>query len=523
MMANSDDERQSHAASQEHDERGRFFDTGERKRMEERFRLVVESTPNAMVMVDQSGQIEMVNAEAERVFGYARAELLGQRVEMLVPERFRPNHPQLRTAFFANLKSRRMGAGRDLYGLKKDGSEFPVEIGLNPIETDDGTMVLAAIVDISERKRMEERFRLVVESAPNAMVMVDSSGQIDMVNAEAERLFGYARTELLGQRVEMLVPKRFRANHPGLRMAFFADPKSRPMGAGRDLFGLKKDGSEFPVEIGLNPIETDDGPMVLAAIVDISERKQAEQDRERQSEELRRSNAELAEFAHVASHDLKAPLRAVQNLATWIAEDLEAGASDETRENLALLRRRGERLEKLLSGLMEYALVGHGESRPENVDTAALVLDIVEYLAPPPGFAVTCRGAMPILKTSKISLEHVFQNLISNALKHHDHVGGEVVISARSLGDKVEFTVQDDGQGIDPAYHDRIFVVFQTLKPRDEVEGSGVGLAIVKKIVEAHGGGIRVESEPPRRGTAFIFTWPNTAQDRGLARPQPWP
>jgi len=250
---------------------------------ERRFRLVVEAAPNSMVMVDQDGKIVMVNTQAERVFGYPRAELVGQPVEMLVPERFRSHHPQLRKTFFADVRPRSMGAGRDLYGLKKDGSEFPVEIGLNPIETDEGTMVLSAIVDITERKaaelalrESEQRFRLVVEAAPNSMVMVDRAGKIVMVNAQAERVFGYSRTELVGQPVEMLVPERFRSHHPELRKTFFADPQPRPMGAGRDLYGLKKDGSEFPVEIGLNPIETDEGTMVLSAIVDITARKAAE-------------------------------------------------------------------------------------------------------------------------------------------------------------------------------------------------------------------------------------------------------
>jgi len=251
---------------------------------ERRLQLIVEAAPNAVVMIDRSGEIVMVNAQAERVFGYSRAELVGQPVEMLVPERFRGHHPELRAAFFVDPRPRPMGAGRDLYGLKKDGSEFPIEIGLNPIETDDGTMVLSAIVDITERKaaeaalrESEQRFRLVVEAAPNAMVMSDQAGQILMVNTEAERLFGYSRAELVGQPVEMLVPERFRGHHPGLRAAFFVDPRPRPMGAGRDLYGLKKDGSEFPVEIGLNPIETDNGTMVLSAIVDITERKAADQ------------------------------------------------------------------------------------------------------------------------------------------------------------------------------------------------------------------------------------------------------
>ncbi len=251
---------------------------------EQRFRLVVEAAPNAMVITDRVGKIVMVNAQAERLFGYARAELVGQPVEMLVPERFRTHHPELRQTFFADPRPRPMGAGRELYGVKKDGSEFPVEIGLNPIETDEGTMVLSAIViDIAARKaaeralrESEQRFRLVVEAAPNAMVMIDRAGKIVMVNTQAERVFGYARAELEGQPVEMLVPERLRGHHPALRETFFADPRPRPMGAGRELYGLKKDGGEFQVEIGLNPIETDEGTMVLSAIVDITPRKAAE-------------------------------------------------------------------------------------------------------------------------------------------------------------------------------------------------------------------------------------------------------
>ena len=147
--------------------------------------------------------------------------MLGKPIEMLVPERFRRNHPALRSTFSSNPVSRPMGAGRDLYGLKKDGSEFPIEIGLNPIETEEGTMVLSAIVDITSRKRLEERFRQVVESAPNAMVMINGVGLIEMVNTQAERVFGYDRKEMLGQPVEMLVPVRYRPNHPQLRGSFF--------------------------------------------------------------------------------------------------------------------------------------------------------------------------------------------------------------------------------------------------------------------------------------------------------------
>src|SRR5688572_27490672 len=231
---------------------------------DELFRLAVESAPNAMILVDAEGRIVLVNAQTERLFGYARSELLGQTIERLVPERFRAAHPGQRRSFFADPRARAMGVGRDLYGLRKDGTEVPVEIGLNPLKTGQGSFVLAAVVDITERKRAEEKFRLAVESAPNAMLMVDDQGKIVLANAQAEKLFGYSREELLHRSIEMLVPGRFRGRHPGHRADFHASPRPRPMGADRELFAVRKDGTEVPVEIGLNPLQTAEGSFVLA-------------------------------------------------------------------------------------------------------------------------------------------------------------------------------------------------------------------------------------------------------------------
>jgi PAS domain S-box-containing protein len=210
-----------------------------------------------------------------------------------------------------------MGAGRDLYGLRKDGVEFPVEIGLNPVSSDNEELVLASIIDITERKRAEERFRRVVESAPNAIILVGGGGLITMVNSQTEKLFGYSREELVGGPIELLVPERFRAGHPMQRDSFFARPSVRSMGAGRDLYGRRKDGREFPVEIGLNPIHSDEGPLVLASVIDITERKRADADMRGMLDELQQMVSTLS----VATSDI---LAAASQVASGSSETATA-------------------------------------------------------------------------------------------------------------------------------------------------------------------------------------------------------
>ncbi|MFJ5776901.1 PAS domain S-box protein [Streptomyces sp. NPDC093094] len=244
---------------------------------EERFRGLLEAAPDAMVIVDGEGCIRLVNAQTETLFGYGRAELLGQSVDMLIPERFRAQHGHHRGGYAATRQVRPMGAGLELHGLRKDGTEFPVEISLSPLETTDGLLVSAAVRDVSDRKAAEERFRGLLEAAPDAMVIVDDEGRMRLVNAQTETLFGYGRAELLGQSVDMLIPERFRAQHGRHRGGYAATRQVRPMGAGLELHGLRKDGTEFPVEISLSPLETTDGLLVSAAVRDVSDRKAAEQ------------------------------------------------------------------------------------------------------------------------------------------------------------------------------------------------------------------------------------------------------
>ena len=235
------------------------------------FRLAVESAPNGMVMINGAGQIVLVNAQTEKLFGYSRDELMGQPVELLVPERFRQNHPAFRAEFFASPVVRTMGTGRDLFGRGQGWQRVP---GGNRSQSDSNRRRIVH----PERHRGHhgtQAWRREISIgrgvAPNGMVMINAAGQIVSANAQTEKLFGYSRDELMGQPVELLVPERFRQNHPAFRAEFFASPVVRTMGMGRDLYGRRKDGSEFPVEIGLNPIQTEGELFVLSAIVDITE------------------------------------------------------------------------------------------------------------------------------------------------------------------------------------------------------------------------------------------------------------
>lgn len=229
--------------------------------------------------------------------------------------------------------------------------------------------------------------------------------------------------------------------------------------------------------------------------------------------ELERSNQELDQFAYVASHDLRAPLRAVDHLATWIAEDAAALLPPTSQKHLRQLRERVARMDQLLNDLLTYARIGRADGKVETVSIAALLADIITFLAPPMGFQIRSTSVLPVFDTLRVPLELVIRNLISNAIKHHHQpTQGKVEIAVQDLGDFWEFCIGDNGPGIAAQYHDRIFGLFQTLQSRDQVEGSGMGLAIVKKAVEQRGGAIRVESTEGQ-GTTFYFTWPKMIKE----------
>lgn len=473
------------------------------------FQLIVESSPNAIVLVNKEGKIAYINYQTEKLFGYSRGELIGHAVEKLIPERYSKNHPAFVEMFFKTPSVRAMGAGRELFAKRKDESEFPIEIGLNPVVTINGTLVLASIIDITERKKAEERFRLVVESAPNAMLLVNSSGQITLVNTQTEKLFGYTRTELINNKLEMLIPQRFRQHHPTHRNGFFEKPQTRSMGAGRDLFGLKKDGTEVQVEIGLNPIETIEGNMVLASIIDITERKVQERSLKKQVE-LETKNQELEQFAYIASHDLQAPLRTVANYMQVFEEDYLPQLDENARNYLTRVNKATERMGALIKALLDFSRLGR-DARLDYVDCGKIINDVladIEPLLKASGTIVEV-GDMPSLNVYEVEMRQLFQNLISNAIKFKQTSFPPVIkISAQKINEKWKFAVSDNGIGIEPIHYERIFYIFQRLNKEEEYEGYGIGLANCKKIVELHKGEITVESEL-KKGTTFYFTISN--------------
>jgi PAS domain S-box-containing protein len=355
--------------------------------------------------------------------------------------------------------------------------------------------------------RNSDWFELIVEGVPVALLMADQDRRISLVNRNTEALFGYSRSELIGEALELLVPQRFRELHAAQVSTYLEAPTQRRMGAGRELFGRRKDATEMPIEIGLNPIRTAEGVFTLASIIDITERKRGEMAWRRSNAELAQMNTELDNFVYTASHDLRAPLTGISSIVQWILEDDRALAG-ESRERLGLIQGRIERTKQLLTDIRDYARAGDNAAPSGTpVSAATLVANVAATAHVPPGFSIRSDPSLEPVQVQRVPLEQVLHNLVSNAIKHHDRPAGSVTVSVEYQVPWLRFSVIDDGPGIPEEYRERVFEMFKTLKPRDEVEGSGMGLALVRKIVGRMGGRCGVDPAA-KRGSHFWFEWP---------------
>ena len=471
------------------------------RQVESRYRGLLESMPDAIVMANSTGRIVLVNSQAERLFAFEPRELLGKPVEILLPARFRHGHVTHRAQYFEHPRTRTMGAGLELYGLRKDGVEFPVEISLSMIQMEEGAIVMSAIRDIGERRKAEQKFRGLLESAPDPMVIVNAKGEIVLVNSQTEQMFGYQRQELLGKPIEILIPARFAGRHPGARNSFFEKAQPRAMGAGAELYAVRRDGTEFPVEISLSPLRTEGEMLVSSAIRDITGRRQIERKLQEQKLELEQASRAKDRFLASMSHELRTPLNAILGFGQLLHNE-KLPLNDAQRHAFAgNIVQAGQHLLHLINETLDLAKIEVGAV---TLSLEPVALDdllreagkMVEAMAETRGVELRLPPAGKLyVQADRIRLRQIVLNLLSNAVKYN-HQGGHVWVDC-GQGDtgRAWVSVKDDGAGLTPEQVAGLFQPFNRLGQEGGAEeGSGIGLVLSKRLAELMNAAITVSS-----------------------------
>lgn len=477
---------------------------------------LIANSSDAIVIKTLNGTITGWNPAATEVFGYTEAEMIGQPIGPLIPE----DRLEEEREILAKISRGEPIQNYQTVRRRKNGELFPVAVTLSPIRDTAGTVIGASKIarDISEAmraadalKRAEERYELVLQGTSLGIWDRDVKNNHMFLSPRLRSIVGtwsFDEANLQDSFIARVHPDDRQKVENRLR-AHLQDRSNFDME-----YRLRVSRGEYVwIHASRKTVWDEHGTITRMAgsVEDISARKRLENELLEMVEKLKKTNKDLDEFAYAASHDLKAPLRVIDNASQWLMEDLEPHLTPDTRDNMALLRNRVGRMEKLLDDLLEYSRIGRTQDERfrELVTGCDLLENILSLLSPKPGFTVRADAGFAAMKVTRMPLQQVLMNLIGNAIKHHDKPAGTISLDVQDEGHMVAFTVTDDGPGISEQFHEKIFEMFRTLKPRDQVEGSGMGLAMVRKNVEMLGGAIALDSNPGQ-GCKFRFTWPKS-------------
>ncbi len=474
---------------------------------EARFRQLIEQLPVATLLCNAGGRIELANQSAGQLFGSSTEMLAGERVSRYVPG-------VLGEQVLGQLRET---SQLELQAQREDGKAIPVAVSLTSFSHDEALYYVLNLLDLQARKRDEERFRNVVEASPNAFVLVDTRGDIVMVNRQTELLFGYERQELVGQPVELLLPEALREAHRGLRQGYAQNPEPRRMGGNRELFGRHRDGSALPVEIGLSPLRSGDEQLVQAVIIDISHRKEAERRLREQADQLAVANRYKSEFLANMSHELRTPLNSILILSDQLRQNGSGNLNDKQVRHADIIHRAGHELLQLINDVLDLAKIesGHMQLKLEPLNLRELLTELETSLTPmaeQKGLAlkvVVDGNVPPALNSDRARLQQILRNLLTNALKFTEQGQVELLVSYPPEdvdGQILQLQVRDSGIGIAKDQQERIFQAFQQIDGSisRHYGGTGLGLAITRQLVEVLGGHVTVDSELGKGATFTV-------------------